>query len=242
MLTFLDELIDLANENEGSMFTLKVSDTTNGQKSSEIFSNFENSLSTSTPSFPRDLTTTKDNESSGKKLLPCLKRIWGQNLVIFLFFRAKKSGEIDILCSAANVHSCHPVSSAGEGNSSRCKYLTRREKYFPKTEWEWWPSSRRHRDIRGIQTEESAPWERGYKEWAHVRFCVGRGEAGIWPRLLSSHSSAVTSNHHPDHSGARNLQTVLYKVLQGQGRVSLKVRLLIRRGVNVVRPGRQHQS
>ena len=82
MLTFLDELIDLAKENEGSMFTLKVSDTTIGQKSSETFSNFENILSTSTPSFPRDLTTTKDNESSGKKLLSCLTRIWGQNLVI----------------------------------------------------------------------------------------------------------------------------------------------------------------
>ena len=96
MLTFLDELIDLAKENEGSMFTLKVSDTTIGQKSSETFSNFENILSTSTPSFPRDLTTTKDNESSGKKLLSCLTRIWGQNLVIFLCFSERKSKEKSI--------------------------------------------------------------------------------------------------------------------------------------------------
>lgn len=96
MLTFLDELIDLAKENEGSMFTLKVSDTTIGQKSSETFSNFENILSTSTPSFPRDLTTTKDNESSGKKLLSCLTRIWGQNLVIFLCFSERKSQEKSI--------------------------------------------------------------------------------------------------------------------------------------------------
>ena len=69
MLTFSDELIDLAKENEGSMFTLKVSDTTIGQKSSETFPNFENILSTSTPSFPGDLTNTIDNDSSGKKLL-----------------------------------------------------------------------------------------------------------------------------------------------------------------------------
>ena len=96
MLTFLDELIDLAKENEGSMFTLKVADTTIGQKSSETFSNFENILSTSTPSFPRDLTKTKDNESSGKKWLSCLTRIWGQNLVIFLCFSERKSKEKSI--------------------------------------------------------------------------------------------------------------------------------------------------
>ena len=221
MLTFLDELIDLAKENEGSMFTLKVSDTTIGQKSSDTFPNFGNYLSTSTPSFPRDLTNTKDN--SGKILLPCLGKISGQDLVIFLFFRAKKSGEIDILRSAANVHSCHQASPAGKGNTSWCKYLSRTEKYFPRrAEWEWSPSSQWHWNLRGLKTEESAPWERGNQEWA----CVRRGQAGIWPRrLLAPDSSAVTCNHHPDHPGARNLQTVLYKVLQGQGRVSFKVKL-----------------
>ena len=219
MLTFLDELIDLAKENEGSMFTLKVSDTTIGQKSSETFPNFENILSTSTPSFPRDLTNTIDNESSGKKLLSW--KISGQNLVISLFFRAKKSGEIDILRSAANVHSCHQAGLAGKGNTTRCKYLTRTEKYFPrKTEWEWSPSSQWHWNLWGLKTEESAPWERGYQEWARVR---RDRQTGIWPRLLAPDSSPVTCNHHPDHPGARNLQTVLYKVLQGQGRVSFKV-------------------
>ena len=84
-MTFLEELIDLIQENEGSMFTLKVSDTTTfGQKSSEIGSNFENILSTSTPSFPRDLTKTKDNESSGITL--AIGKSWVKFSVLFPCF------------------------------------------------------------------------------------------------------------------------------------------------------------